>query len=54
MSIVYGIKLLDNKDNELGKWVGGSPMGKWSTKEVEDGFYIVGLYGDTTKSGMSP
>ena len=49
-----GVKFLDDKDNELGKWDSVEEKGEWSTKEVDDGFYIVGLYGDTTKSRDSP
>ena len=46
---VNGIKFLDKNDNELVKWEGHKENGTWETKEIPDGFEIIGLYGDTRK-----
>ena len=49
------MKFLDEKDNEIVKWETGS-NGTWApeTKEIPDGFEIIGLYGDTRKDHNDP
>ena len=43
---VEGIQFLDEKDNEIVKW-DGYHTGTWQpAKEVDDGFEIIGLYGN--------
>ena len=46
---VSGIKFLDEKDNEIYKWEYSTGTYQ-PTKEIPDGFEIIGLYGDTTKA----
>ena len=41
-----GIQFLDEKDNEIVKWTFGGEE-TWQTKELPDGFEIIGVYGDT-------
>ena len=45
---IYGMKLLDENDNEIDKWDhGGTGSGfTWSQAVIDDGFEIIGVYGD--------
>ena len=53
---IYGMKLLDENDNEIDKWdrSGGNSDYTWETTIIDDGFEIIGIYGDSRKDLTHP
>ena len=50
------MKLLDENDNEIDKWdiSDGSSDYTWKTTIIDDGFEIIGIYGDSRKDYKHP